>query len=68
MTELGLRSIAETQAVVDTLSTLLHYPKDIKFTDSYLEMIMKGGANTACTLHLHPGMTCSSYAVMKFKR
>ena len=69
MTQNLLGSLEETRRVVGSLTTLIHYPHEIKeFPDKYLEMIMTNYAHVSCKEHLHPGLSCSMYAFIKGKR
>ena len=64
-----VESADEAVKIVDTLNTLCHYPKEIlKFPKEHLEYIARGGRNANCAVLLHPGQSCTGYALVKCKR
>ena len=62
-------SLHEVSKVIDSLTSLCHYPHDFKeFPQEYLRLIPENFRSTTCTEHLHPGLTCFSYSGAKFFR
>ena len=60
-------SLAEVANVVDTLSSLLSYPKKFKeFPPEYLELIRTNMRTSSCITHLHPGLSCTGYFKYKW--
>ena len=62
-------SLDEISRVMDSLNSLVHYPKDFKeFGPEYLELIGSNLSSVACSVHLHPGRSCTSYVSYKLNR
>ena len=62
-------SVDETKRVLGTLTSLLHYPHDLKeLSMTHLKMIMEGGRDCRCFSHIHPGQSCLVYALYKLRR
>ena len=62
-------SLHEVSKVIDTLTSLCHYPHDFKeFPQEHLRLIQENFRTATCSEHLHPGLTCFSYLGAKFFR
>ena len=62
-------SLNEVSKVIDTLTSLCHYPHEFKeFPQEILRLIPENFQTAVCSEHLHPGLTCFSYLGAKFFR
>lgn len=44
---------------------MCHVPHQVRFHKSHFEMIMNGATEVQCRQVLHPGQSCTHYALLK---
>ena len=65
------KSPEEASKVFDTLTTLLHYKKPKGFTEfspEIVDFIMRQGKDMECRILMHPGESCTAYAISKTRK